>query len=495
MLPPPDEANASVTRQYAEILFLQPPAGLLESNAFVTRQYAEVLFATASPAFVTRQYAEVLFLNPGSIAPAANEAAFTQHVVEVAWQADDAPVTFTQHVVEVAFTQPVEENVVTFTQHVVEIAFQFPEPEPPTPDPVFTIKGLTICSNETRLGDGQDLRVFLVTRGATAVLSEIKPTSGTFSRELDATSTLSMVGTVMGSLGSSCCDDWEDLDTWATEILVFRDGRDAWCGPVTDVAYNYGEISVKADDLTAWWDRRTVPNVSYDGVDLTDIFVGVHEAAMEEDPSPNITIDATRVGLRGSRSVLKSQYVYAVDILQEIAETSLDYTAYGRNILVKGTEIDADPWLVLQDEHWTEPPTVRKRGNEQATRVVVRGEGVQSVASASAEYMDYYGLLTRTFDESSITDQASCDLAAQTRLDMLKDPLYIETPAGAKLKTSAPITLAQLIPGMRVRVDTQATCKKIIGDFRLQRVSVDFNGDVAIDLEPIGSIDSFETSA
>lgn len=517
MLPAPDEDSAVASRQFVEVLFPQQTdaSNLQETHAQASRQFVEVLLQLpfTDPAQATRQFVEVLFLNTGPIlldengdpvldengdfistpvSPTDNDAVVTNHLLEVAWQAETTPVEVTQHLIEVAYTQPSIDASAVVTNHMLEVAWQLPEPTPPTPDPAFTIKGLTVCSNETLLGDGQDLRVFLVTRGATAVLAEIKPTSGSFTRELDATSTLSMTGTVTGSLGDSCCEDWEDLDTWATEILVFRDGRDAWCGPVTDIAYNYGVISVEADDLTAWWDRRTVPTLSYDGVDLADIFVGVHEAAMEEDPSPNITIDAVRVGLRGSRSVLTTQYVYAVDILREIAETSLDYTAYGRNILVRGAEIDADPWLVLHDEHWTEPPTVRKRGNEQATRVVVRGEGVQSVATASAAYLDYYGLLTRTFDESSITDQASCDRAAQTRLDMLKDPLYIETPAGAKLKTSAPITLAQLIPGMRIRVDTQATCKKIVGDFRLQKVTVDFNGDVAIDLEPIGTIDSLE---
>jgi len=117
---------------------------------------------------------------------------------------------------------------------------------------------------------------------------------------------------------------------------------------------------------------------------------------------------------------------------------------------------------------------------------------VQSIKTAPASYLEFYGYLVRVFTEDTIKDQASCDTAAQSRLDLLKDPVYIETPAGAKLKTNAPILLEQLIPGVRMRVDTQSTCRKVVADFRLKKVSVDFNGDVSIDLQPIGSLEDLE---
>lgn len=358
--------------------------------------------------------------------------------------------------------------------------------------PPLDIQGFVPCRAESVLGDGHDLRVLLMTKGGGAVLAELAVTSGNFTRELDATSQLTLEGVVTGRLGEVCCDGWEDIRPWGTEILVFRDGRDVWCGPVTDVQFDYGTVKVEADDLTAWWGRRVLPTLSYNGVDLAQIFLGVHNAAMDQDPTPNIVITVENVGLLGSRSVQGTQFVYAVDVLTELAKTSLDYTCYGRTVLVHGEELDENPWLVLMDDHWTQPPTVRHRGNDQATQVVVRGNGVQSTVTASAAYLDYYGLLTRTFDENEIKDQASCDLAAQSRLDLLKDALYIETPTGARLSTNCPITLPQLIPGMRVRVDTQATCRKLVSDFRLQKVTVDFNGSVSIDLQPIGTVDQLQ---
>lgn len=360
----------------------------------------------------------------------------------------------------------------------------------PADCPSLDIKGFIQCRNQQDiLGYGQDLRVLLMTRGAGTVIAELKPTSGSFTRVLDDTSTLSMRGVVTGNIGGPCCDGWEDVHAWATEVIVFRDGRDCWAGPVTHIEFGYGYVDVEADDLTAWWDRRVLPAMRFVAKDFADIFVEAHEKAMEPDPSPNILINVSPTNVYGTREILDEQYIYAHDFIHELADTSLDYTAYGRTIIVRGTEIEADPWLVLMDEHWTEPPVVSERGNEQATVVIVRGNGVTSTAIADAEYLSYYGYLVRTFDEETIVDQVSCDKAAQTRLAMLKDPLYIETPQGAKLKSTAPITLAQLIPGMRVRVDTQSTCRPLVADFRLEKVEVDFDGSVAIDLEPLGSLE------
>jgi hypothetical protein len=353
----------------------------------------------------------------------------------------------------------------------------------PTP---LDIKGFTSCKSGGLLGDGNDLRVLLVTRGARNVIAELKPISGEFTRVLDDTSMLSMGGVVSGRLEESCCDGWEDIRPWATEVIVYRDGRDQWAGPVTDVSFGYGTIAVEADDLTAWWDRRTIPSLNFLGDDLTDIFLRIYDEAMKPDESPNINLITQLTGVVGDRAYNGNSYMYAMDAIKELADTGLDFTAFSRNVIVGGEEVDVTPFVTLLDEHWTEPPIVCDRGNEQATIVVVKGQGVQAVARAPQSYIDFYGVLVRVFEEPDILDAPSVRLAAETRVDLLKDPQFIETPQGAGLKTTAPITVEQLIPGMRIRVDTQSTCRQVVNDFRLQQVTVNFDGNVSIDLQPLG---------
>jgi len=349
------------------------------------------------------------------------------------------------------------------------------------------IQGFTSCRPGGLLGDGNDLRVMLVSKGARTVIAELKPTSGQFTRVLDGTSELTMDGIVTGRGGELCCEGWDDIRTWATEILVYRDGRDAWCGPVTDVAFEYGAIKLDADDITSWWDRRVVPDLTFVGDDLTDILIGLNAAAMAPDPTPNIQLVTSPTGVAGTRSYTKNNYQYVADAIDELAKTGIDYTAYGRYVLVGGEEVDAQPYVTLLDEHWTTPPKIRQRGNDQATVVVVKGKGVQATAYAEAAYLDYYGHIVRVFDEPDIEDEATAALAAKTRVDLLKDAFFIETPSGAGLKTTAPITLEQLIPGMRLRVDSQATCRQVVNDFRLQKVTVNFDDTIAIDLQPLGN--------
>jgi hypothetical protein len=298
-----------------------------------------------------------------------------------------------------------------------------------------------------------------------------------------------MTGVTSGLLGESCCDNWDEVYPWNTEIIVYRDGRDAWCGPVTGVEFGYGTVKVTAADLTAWWDRRVLPaDLNFVNVDISTIFQTVATAAMSTDPVANFNITTTPTGILGSRTYLQTDYKYANDLLGELAKTGIDYSAYGRTILCGGEQVPADPYVVLTDEFWVQPPTISARGNDQATQVIVLGKGVTGIATATAAYTNFYGLLVRTFSENEIEDAASAQAAANTRLALLQDQLYIEAGTGGGLKPTAPITLPELIPGIRVRVDSSASCRQVVADFRLKSVKVGFDGSVSIDLQPLGTI-------
>lgn len=358
-----------------------------------------------------------------------------------------------------------------------------------TDEPVFNSVLTPTCLPGAVLGVGDDIQVLLLTRGGGKVIAELNPTSGSFTRDVDATSTLEMTGVTSGLLGESCCDNWNEVYPWNTEIIVYRDGRDAWCGPVTGVQFEYGSVKVTAADLTAWWDRRVLPaDLNFVNVDIATIFETVANAAMSTDPVANFNIATTLTGVLGTRSYMQSDYKYANDLLNELAKTGIDYSAYGRTILCGGEQVPADPYVVLTDEFWVQPPTVSARGNDQATQVIVLGKGVTGVATASTAYTDFYGLLVRTFSENEIEDAASAQSAANTRLALMQDQLYIEAGTGGGLKSTAPITLPELIPGIRIRVDSSASCRQVVADFRLKSVKVGFDGSVSIDLQPLGTV-------
>jgi len=347
------------------------------------------------------------------------------------------------------------------------------------------------CAPGSILGAGGDTKVVLMTRGGGQIVADLTNfvSGGDFTREIDNSSELKLTATVGGVLGQACCGAFEDAYQWALEIAVFRDGRDAWVGPVTELDFEYGKVSLTASDMSAWWSRRVLPTINSTSQDLADIFLAYHEAAMAPDPTPNFTIDPTPTGVYGTRLVNGNSYDYAMDHIQELAKTGVDWTAYGRTVIVGGQEVAVQPYVTLLDEHWTTPPTVAVHGNDQATVVIVKGNGVVGIARDD-DYVAFYGELVRVFTEDSIDDVSSVQAAAESRLQFLKDPIYIEPPNNGQLRTNAPITLPELIPGMRIRVDSQATCRELIRDFRLQKVTVGFDGSVKVQLQPLGTLDA-----
>lgn len=353
---------------------------------------------------------------------------------------------------------------------------------PPAPLP-------TTCLNGGVLGYGRDTRLMLVQRGATQLITELFPTGGTFTRELLATSTLTTEAIIGGRPEAPTPKGWEKVVPWATELMVMRDGRDAWAGPSTGVLFSVGKVSAEASDLSAWHDRRRTIAATYKDKDPVSIFVQVHEAAMAVDPVENFMVSATPSGKVTSRTYEAADQAYVADDLKELADTYVDWTVYSRTLIVGGSDLQPDSYLLLTDEMWSTPPQVRLRGNEQATVVIVKGaDGLVAVATAPAEYLAYYGRLERVFELSDIKDQASLNAAAQARLEALKDPVYIETPTNATLLPTCPISFENLIPGIRVRVQARATARTVVADFRLSKVTAGFDGKVSIDLQPLGTV-------
>lgn len=352
------------------------------------------------------------------------------------------------------------------------------------------------CRNGGVLGSGADLRVMLLTRGARSLVTEVSgAVSGSFTRVRVDTSELRMQCNIGGRPDAPDCGPWAEARPWAHEILVMRDGRDAWCGPITEIALGVEKVDVVGADPTAWYDRRRVPDLAFTGADPVDIVAALHEAAMAPDPIDNFLLDLHPTSIRTDRTYDGAEHEYVSDAIKELADTYIDWTMFSRTLIVTGDDaFAADGYLLITDEMWSTPPTIKERGNEQATRVVVKGkDGLVGVATAPQSYIDFYGLLERVFEETALEDQASVDASAQARLAVLMEPLYIEPPSGATLVPSAPIRFDLLIPGITVRVQSTATCRTIVADFRLAKVTAGFDGKVTVDLEPLGSVASTST--
>ena len=348
--------------------------------------------------------------------------------------------------------------------------------------------------NRNCLGNGENTSLQLWSKGGKQYLGEIPydVDSGGFNRVLDQTSVLNFSSTI-GGLGSiQCCDVFEDMYQWATEVHVIRDGYTAWIGPIIELRFAYGRVDVAAADLSAWWDRRILPDSKHTDTDLADVFVAYHNMAFADDDSPCVGINARQTGIRGDREIIGDECRIVADEMSELARTAVDWMAYGRNIEVGGRDLGSDrKQIVLSENDFETPPTIFARGNDQATMVIVKGADGITAKKFDQEYIDYYGLLVRVFDESEhILDQDSANDAAQTRLDLLKDPVFLDAGGFSSLKSTAPVCSWEILPGTEVLLEESSVCRKFNTSFRIVESSFGLDGNVSMVLENRGTFNA-----
>jgi PKD repeat protein len=340
------------------------------------------------------------------------------------------------------------------------------------------------------LGNGQ-YEVWLLERGGGQIAQLTDVTDLSWGRTLDDTSSASV----------TCInEEWADLiHPWMHEISILRNGKQVWVGPVRDKEVNIttGEVLLSCRDLSAWFDKRLVHDeVDVTEVDMCDYLEVVLRSALRPDPSPNIAINKTKCGLPIDRYLDIEIPRIAGEELRDIAGAGVDFTVVNRTMYLRGEQFDATPVRTLLADHFVELPIVKESGN-MATQLVAVGEGgdrldfPQTLRSPSQWDLHPYGLLEDVFDATSAFDSddaRSVPTVARNRLNLLsRPPLYI---TDGKLDKSAPVAIANLIPGKRVDVRMEVSGVEIIEQYRLQAVSVsasDTGEEVSITLTALGS--------
>jgi hypothetical protein len=312
-------------------------------------------------------------------------------------------------------------------------------------------------------------------RGGARSLGTLPTIDGGFSRRLSAVSDAQVTVDTAG-----CADVLALVRSGRSELAFFDGERLAWAGPIRDAIDDPdGRTSIDADDVAAWvYDGRDVHN---DHVlvseDLTRIYeIVVNDALAPDDPG-NITLDVTPCGVLGDRTVLAVDATPASGVLDELARTAFDWTVYGRRWMVNAA---LGPLPDLTDEHFTRLRVTDSR-SRLATKVTVKGEAVTGVAGGVDPY---YGLIERTRSEPAIKDQASVDRAAASELSQRAIPFVIDS--SEPLRPTAPVSLAELIPGRRVRVVTEFRAKPLSIAMVLTEVRCTVAGAVTVGLAPLG---------
>lgn len=349
------------------------------------------------------------------------------------------------------------------------------------------------------LGEGSYAARFVRRRsklGPAIPLGEASPLSGGWSRQLCATSDASIVFGLSAD-GGRCAELLAQLDPWRDELELYREASRSelvWAGPVLDVMANPAQATatVTAQDLSAWWAKRILPQIVSRQLDLSEIFRSYIEACFALD-DPGISIEARPTGIVGDRTVAAADLKLLSAELGELAKTGVDWTVAGRTFFVGGQEISAAGRLPgrLVDEHFRDAPQTRRSGSGQVNDAWIRGNSVQGHAGGPDPSDGV--LLQGVSDEQSIEDQGSADAAAASWRDRAAEPLaYLE--GDNALEPSAPIEIQQLIPGVIALLDVSGGgVVPLAQDLRLEKLSADFDPDgekITVGFQPVGTTEA-----
>ncbi|MGW2951485.1 hypothetical protein [Streptomyces eurythermus] len=324
-------------------------------------------------------------------------------------------------------------------------------------------------------GCGTHTATILDRNGATVTAAEVL-TEIEWSRVLDGTSSARALIQPDGD----CCNRLGRIGSWRSRLVIYRDGKYVWDGPVTDVQWRLGEVEVIAEDVSVWLDDR-VPHASrtFTNVDLSEIAQWlITDGFAPDDPGHTVEVIG-QAGALGSRS-----YTAGVgqvgDHLRQLAEAGIDYTVIGAKILLL-----PETHLVsvgrLSDADMPDGLEVSEDGKSLVTRWIVAGSEESGAIGAAGGTNPYYGLHERYVEMTEITDSASAASAAKARLRATSAvPVFIDTQQ-VTISPLAAIDVPSLVPGWALDVTSASTCRKVtqrlkITGLRVTETAGDENG-------------------
>lgn len=298
------------------------------------------------------------------------------------------------------------------------------------------------------------------------VLTEVE-----WNRKLDDTSTARVVISPEGD----CCERLGDVRSWRHSLVIWRDGKLVWAGPIIQIEWRLGEVEISASDISAWLALR-VPHsdMTFTDVDLMTVAKTLIEDAFAPDDPGHLVQVLGPAKVKGSRSYSKD-VGQSLDHLLDLAATGIDFTVIGKTIVLLPEDHSSSIGR-LDDNDFPEGLIVAEDGTSLGTRWIVSGDDEGTVLGSAGGAHDYYGLLERYIEETSIPDAASAAAAAAARLRAsLPVPVFIDSQQ-VTLSPQAAVDVAQLVPGWCIDITSAQTCRKISQRLKIVGVTVLENG-------------------
>lgn len=305
-----------------------------------------------------------------------------------------------------------------------------------------------------------------------------------FSRELSEVS--------QASLEAQMPEDVANLiEPWIYRLSIYRNDVLVWHGAVTKVRSVGKSVSLEAADGAVMFDRRRIPlNRTWRQHDATQAMQTMVEDGLGYlDP---VDLVDNLIAYE-SRIWVTSHYVageaMVADAVSDFVDQGLVWTVAAGRLLI-GPVGARRSTAQITDRDFDGEVAIVKDGTEMVTDALVVGKGVNAIYTAG---VTPYGMLQTIEKDDGAVREYECEQAAKRLVDDFQQaPRSIEVSGASRLLPSAPISIEELIPGVRVPVASNQTGITVGSTMQLTKLDVDVSDSgetVKITLEETSVVD------
>lgn len=309
-----------------------------------------------------------------------------------------------------------------------------------------------------------------------------------------------------------CCSLMERTRSVRHELVIERDGKRVWEGPITNLKLTReGGFTVKARDV-CFFPNRTVVKTTFSSAfpnirPVTEHAAAVIRAEMAAGEAYGFNVlngleVYTNSETANTSTITEAYGGYVWDMLDQLAQRSgLDYTVVNRRLILIDTHQFLGMGRRLVDEDFLDGLEVTEYGVELAVGNYVSGQDGAAGEVITTEGLDYYGpieLLASSYgsgaaDAEPPTQEELDEQALRNARSRYPAPVVLRVPENSRLAPSSVDDLFDwLVPGVGFPVYSDTTCREIEQIQKLDKVSFEEGAggekvSVTLSSAPIGS--------
>ena len=341
-------------------------------------------------------------------------------------------------------------------------------------------------------------RAFIYDRGGQVYRGEVTPLETVmWSRKRDDIGSAQIV---TNGFGSDCGELLKTVHTWIHELVIFRDGKRVFEGPITLITDTPTGFTIEAKDVMGYVYRR-IQRQGYndswhqvqgvvEGLPSVVQRAGliVADALSRNDPNvlPYLTLLSYNDDARESRVLKDYQKTAWEEIDDMAANAGLDYSVIGRRIIFNDTHRPVGRLPEMRSEMFSDPPVISEYGMLLADYyAVTNNTGLWGAVEKEGSPYGGVELLVSSFTEIGAADTSKMTRAQIQQVEQVlveqarrgiasryPAPYIVRVPDNSMLMPTTPVDINQLVPGVWIPLRAEGTVIEVTQWQKLDAVTV-----------------------